>query len=305
MKNIYKFAYDVKHATEIATRYKSQGYTIVGIEAEWGDEDLKTAYPDTDLSLSHHGKFSNNAPPCTQWQYHGRYNNNTCFIFSHFDLDAVFGWLVLEGRIPDNPDTRSLTDYIGWVDVVGPHRAHEDQENHSKWSPLILTLTAKFKIIKKMNKYNSEKILEEMSDAVSELLDKPVSYYNFNYIEYEKSAYNALEKTLSIKNKLHIFMSYSNFLSKYYISHKDYYSISDINVQYNIKKKRVSIGARTEELAKQYFGEQGVVGFLQNYFGDKSGGRLTVGGSPKNQEISYDNFLKIVNDIKKRIKDIS
>lgn len=305
MKNVYKFAYNVKHAKEIATKYAKQGYKIVGIEAEWGDNDLASVYPEADLSLSHHGKFSDNAAPCTQWKYYNKYKTDVCFIFSHFDLDAVFGWLVLEGRIPENKDTHDLTDHIGWVDVVGPHRAHEDQENYAKWSPLILTLNTEFKNIKKNNKHNTLNILELSTEIVNKLLNKPVSHYNFDFLEFEKNAYNALEKTLSIKNKLHIYMSFSNFLSKYYISHKDYYSISDINIQYNIKKKRVSIGVRNEELAKKYFGEEGIVDFLQKYFGNKSGGRLTVGGSPKNQEIMYDDFLKIVDEIKKRIKDSS
>ena len=300
MKNIYKLAFTLEHANEYAKEFYNKKYKIVGIEAEWGDKDLKDIFPSANASLSHHGKFSGNPPPCTRWDLYGKYKNNTCFIFSHFDLDAIFGWLILEGRIPDNQDTRDLVEHIGWIDIMGQHRAHEDYENYIKWTPLILDLIKKLKKLKK-SKAEISIILQQMATKTIELLNRNEIGLNFNIDKYEENAYNALEKQLSIVNKMHVFMSYSSFLSKYYINHKDFTSVSDINIQYNSKKKRVSLGTRNEEIAKRYFGDEGVVNILKKYFGDESGGRLTVGGSPKNQEVSYTNFIKFVKEIKQKV----
>ena len=298
-KNIYKYAFDLNNAYEIAKNMHNKGYKIVGIEAEWGDKDLKDVFKDTDESLSHHGKFSSNSPPCMRWDLYGKYKNNTCFIFSHFDLDSVLGCLILEGRIPDNPDTRSLTEYIGWVDVVGQHRAHEDYENYKRWASFIINLNSFLNNLKKENK-NSYIIINEFAKYFNEKLENNeiIQIENENL---ELEAYNALDKALSIKNKLHVFISYTSYLSKYCIEYGDYISISEVNIQYDSKRKRVSIGVRDEELAKKYFGEKGVVGILQKYFGEEAGGRLTVGGSPKNKEVSFTKFIKMVKEIKSRI----
>ena len=301
-KNIYKYAYDLNDAREIAESMYDNGYKIVGIEAEWGDKDLKDAFNNTIESLSHHGKFSQNPPPCTRWDLYNKFKSDTCFIFSHFDLDSVLGCLILEGRIPDNYDTRSITEYVGWVDVVGQHRAHEDYENYKKWSSLIIDLNLFLKSLKKQNKKSYE-IINEFAKYFNEQLkntDKLLQIEkNNNAIELD--AYNALDKALSVKNRLHVFVSYSNYLSKYCIEHDEYTSVSEVNIQYDSKRKRISIGARDEEIAKKYFGEKGVTGILQKYFGKEAGGRLTVGGSPKNKEISFNDFIKLVKEIKSRM----
>jgi len=299
-KNIYKYAFDLNNAYEIAKDMYNKGYKIIGIEAEWGDKDLKDVFEDTDESLSHHGKFSSNPPPCMRWDLYGKYKNNTCFIFSHFDLDSVLGCLILEGRIPDNPDTRSITEHVGWVDVVGQHRAHEDYENYKKWSSFIIKLNSFLNNLKKENK-KSHIIINEFANYFNEKLENMDENILIENKNIELEAYNALDKALSIKNKLHVFISYTSYLSKYCIEYEDYISVSEINIQYDSKRKRVSIGVRDEELAKKYFGEKGVISILQKYFGEESGGRITVGGSPKNKEVSFTNFIKMIKEIKSRI----
>jgi len=301
-KNNYKYAFNLDNAREIAESMSDKGYKIVGIEAEWGNKDLKDVFEDAVESLSHHGRFLQQSPPCTRWDLYGKYKNNTCFIFSHFDLDSVLGCLVLEGRIPDNFDTRAITEHVGWVDVVGQHRAHEDYENYKKWAPFIINLNSFLKSLKRQNK-KSHEMINEFAEYFNEQLNNAdkleLIVKNSKRIELE--AYNALDKTFSIKNKLHVFISYSNYLSKYCIEHDDYISVSEINIQYDSKRKKVSVGVRDEELAKKYFGENGVISILQKYFGEEAGGRITVSGSPKNKEISFTDFIKLVKEIKSRI----
>lgn len=299
MKNIYVYAYTLKDASKKAARYKEQGYKIVGIEAEWGNSDLNDIFPEAELSLSHHGRFSNNQPPCTRWDLYGKYKEDTCFIFSHYDMDSILGCLILEGDIPDNGNFRDLTSHVGWIDVVGQHRAHEDYDNYRKWTKIIIDMN---NLLNKLKKEKNYDFIEEFRNYISksDILDDENELVNFT-CEFEEKAYNSLDKNLSVINGLHVFISYSNFLHKYYIQYKDFVSISDINILYDSNRKRISIGAKDEEVAKRIFGESGVAGYLQSVFGDKAGGQINVGGSPKNKEVSFNDFLKIVKYIKQRI----
>jgi len=302
VKNNYIYAFSPEDAAEKAKTAANLKMHIIGIEAEWGDTDLKDLFPSVDESLSHHGKFSDLPPPCTRWDLYGKYKNNTTFIFSHFDLDSIFGCWILEGRIDDCKDMRDLTDHVAWCDVNGGHRAHEDYDNYVKWNSLLANMNSYLKKLKKEKK-ESEQIINEMFSHFKNIYDTcdlTKNHKNYEYINRE--AYNALDKTYSIPNKLHVFMSYTNYLNRYFIEYRDFVSISEVNIFYDTKKKRVSIATYNEEIAKKYFGEKGVIKLLQKYFGKESGGRVTVGGSPKNQEISFTNFIKFVREVKKIIE---
>ena len=300
--NKYRYAYSARDAANIAQKALESGYRVVGVEAEWGNTTLKDVFENVSACLSHHGENADALPPSQRWDLYNNFCENTCFIFSHFDLDSIFGCWILEGRIPDNCETREITEHIAWCDIRGSHRAHEDYENYITWGALISELNSMLNLLKRKKKRDHEIINELYKYFDSLLKRKNHTDKTKDYLKFNELAYNAMDKTLSVPNKLHVFMSYANFLDRYFIEYNDFISISEINIQYDTKKKRVSIGTRTDEIAKKYFGEKGVIEILQKYFGSEAGGRPSVGGSPKNQEISFTSFIKFVREIKKIIE---
>jgi hypothetical protein len=66
----------------------------------------------------------------------------------------------------------------------------------------------------------------------------------------------------------------------------------------------VTLAVHDEEIAKKLFGHNGVLGPLKEYFGNGSGGRTAIGGSPREEKIDYDKFILFVKYIKSILKDV-
>jgi hypothetical protein len=297
------YAFDIKHAAKLVSQYKEHYDNIVGIEAEWGDYCLSSIDNDV-YDIGHHGINKHNQPPSARWDLYKKFNKNTLFIFSHFDLDSVFGCWILEGSIENNDFNKQVSQLIAWIDQHGSHRVAELGELYYRFNPILKLLSEKLSQMKK-NKYDAARIINELRDYYHFIIEngpENIGDKEFNNISQE-DACNALDKKLSIQNELHVFISYKNYLNMYQIecSEYNYHSLSKVNIMYNNNLKRISIGVFDESIAERLFGPEGVDGYLKEFLGPLAGGRKTVGGSPKNMKVEYNKFIKIVRDVKKRL----
>jgi hypothetical protein len=58
-----------------------------------------------------------------------------------------------------------------------------------------------------------------------------------------------------------------------------------IILQYNEQSKSITLSCIDEPTAKKFFGKNGVVTPLQKFFGKKAGGKIAIGGSPRDQDL--------------------
>ena len=304
MENKYGAITNFDHIPNVVNRYNKRGYKIVGIEAEYGDRDI-TDIANSELvnaSLAHHGPRHKNLPPCLRWDLYGQYDSDTFFIFSHFDTDAILGLMILEGVLPDNLQTRQLTELAGFVDIHGPHKAHEHRynEEHGKTVQVVNFLISEFNMnvkTKRLRKLNFSDIIEDLKNDILEVMvdnamrDEIYHIYTRNIQDKICSAY---EKNLSQDGLLHVFTSSVSMMRNYSIECNGINSHANIVTQYNNKFKNISIAVYDKKQAIDIFGKNGVISILQSFFGNDAGGRTTIGGSPRNKEYTYNDFRKWV-----------
>ena len=294
MENKYFLANSLNLAVAKAREGIKGGYKVVGIEAEYGDKDISDVISGV-ISLSHHGNKSDNLPPCERWDLRGQFKDNTLFIFSHLDADSVLGWMICEGTLNDTPDNRTITNIIGYIDVNGPHKAHEHPQYHQYRDVIVSIILSIAEHRRDVSNDNFTEVLRQVRDEILKILrgDRKIIV---KYVEKSKQddeeAFNALDKNLSIKDKLHVFIAHKGFGYKYVIEHPQWISSADCTLQYNTKFNAVTLACADELTATRLFGDEGVIGPLKEFFGEGSGGRIAIGGSPRDKKIEYDDFLK-------------
>ncbi len=299
MNNKYQIIRSIKEGIKIIEI--NEGYQFVGIETEFGDKELIC-----DINLSHHGSRSHLTPPSGRWDLYGQYKYDTMFLFSHLDMDSLLGLWILEGKIEDNDTFRKISDMIMYIDMHGGHRFN-DKFLEDKFAAKLNYFNI---IIKNNYKLFSRKLktFEEILDIIYKEFINLIKYnivpdHIFETVHTDQSAYNSLDKKLSIPNLLHVYISNKSFVKKYAVNHEKYNSTSKFNIQYIPRSKKISFSAWDEDIAKQYFGEKGVLGPLVDFFGEDSGGRITIGGSPKHKQTDYNTFLKFLVYVKEILKN--
>jgi len=320
MDNVCILALDINAAFNAALEYKEKGYKIVGIEAEWGDYDIKDVIIVHD-SLAHHGPRSNNKAPCVRWDVHGKYKSDTCFIFSHIDMDSFIGLMVCEGDLDkDNYDIDMCTQLISDIDRFGFHSLTTKPYTSEKYKgmvkdihTIITTMVGKHRF---MTSLSSEKpytiidkeIIFKTKENILNILEnsnKEDKDVGAQYIQHETSItiINALEKNMSIENMLHVYISDNMSLAKKYaINNPVYSSISEINLLYAPTKKKVTVACRDKEVIEKFFDNEPMSSYIKRFLGEEAGGSDLICGGPRNQEILYDQFLRLVLDVRDRIQ---
>lgn len=294
MENKFFLANSLNLAVAKAKDGLKDGYKVVGIEAEYGDKDISDVVPGI-VSLSHHGNKSDNLPPCERWDLRGQFKEDTLFIFSHLDADSVLGWMICEGTLEDTSENRTITNIIGYIDVNGPHKSHEHPEYHNFRDKIVSIILAIAEFRRDISNENFGEIMSKIRDEILKILSgdqKVISTYISKAQQDDEEAFNALDRNLSIRDKLHVFIAHKGFGYKYVIEHPDWMSSAICTIQYNTKFNSVTLACADERVAKEIFGEEGVIKPLKEFFGEESGGRVAIGGSPRNKKIEYDDFLK-------------
>ena len=308
MENKYALCNTLEAACNTAKRWKSNNYRVVAVEAEYGDKDVTDECPQyVDESLAHHGPRHENPAPCERWDLYGTYKESAIFVLSHVDADALLGVAICQGSIPDTEENRKLSELAAWVDKNGPHRGPE----HPLWSEQhlrLLTLNWQISVFNKKIKSRELNFTAEFKKLLGEglrLMDDPQTQQEAleSYQRQQENVYDALEKHVTIKDKLHVFNSASSMTRNYYVEARDFVSHADVIVQYNQTFKSITLAVYDEETAERYFGPGGVITPLVEFFGEGAGGRKAIGGSPRGVEYKYSDMLNFVRHIRKKYLD--
>jgi hypothetical protein len=112
-----------------------------------------------------------------------------------------------------------------------------------------------------------------------------IDLYTKWFSEQEKAAKTHLKEIKPLcgdaANNLFIFRAPFSLTTAYKIGEIQ----ARIIIQYNEQSKSISLSCFDDQTAELYFGENGVIEPLQKFFGEGAGGKKTIGGTPRNQDI--------------------
>lgn len=285
-------AYLIKSADEARDVIKREKGVPVGIECEWGERTLEEAF----LEINHHGDRQGNIPPSAIFMQNNIKIEEPIFFFSHLDLDSIMGAMWLMGLLDKTNEIHvGVALLAAYVDTLGPHYVKEnwDSEVYKKWVTIGLVTNRRCKGL--LGDITKE--LQQIIETILDILEcKDIDNHPLFLEAYEwktKIAKTAAEKIRYNSAYMLGFVSDRFMLANYFLLSR----VRPIIVQYNPYSKKVSISVINKEIAQKVFGEKGVEGILKEFFGDKAGGRITIGGSPRFEQIEFDKFKKFVKKV--------
>ena len=271
---------------------------IVTIECEWGDKEINGV-----VSLKHHGGNQSNLAPSAF--YRSRQDiivKEPVFIFSHLDADAIFGAMWVTGMLNKNKKTHiKISNMVEKADIYGPHVIKDSWKTKAfkKWITIGWLINR-----------NNFVVEGEITGKVRELMIitkniidcKDIDHhplFNEAYEWHMKLRKNALQY-LDVKYKyVNGFISSKFMLSNYNITGK----LKPFIIQYHNVAKRISISAINDRIAEYVFGERGMVEFIQEMFGEKAGGKMSIAGTPKGLEVQMSDYNRIKKIFRDRIHE--
>ena len=285
-----------EEALKVAQELKSQGKKVCAIECEYGDNALME--PDVDLALNHHGKFSDNLPPSKRYDLHEKLKDPfDNFIVSHIDLDSIFGILWTSKILKPTEIAKALADLSSIQDLNGFHYLEKhilsDLETAVKFRFLAIG-----HLVSKITIEDNDSTIVDVSRIVHKTILKikdivvqgVPNYYKDKINDWLINKEKEVIKYLEAENDVYNFFIASNginLLSAYKVNGK----FKEINIVYQSENRTISLACFSDEVAIKYFGENGVITPLQRFFGSKAGGRLTVGGSPRDEKVNKEKAL--------------
>ena len=278
------------------------------VECEYGDNTLNEEFDGVELAFFHHGKYSDEKPPCLRWDVvqtlKKPFDN---FLISHVDLDTIFGIMWASKILRPSDVAKRVAELVAIQDLNGFHYV-EAKVLHTVSEPIkyrflgIGYLLSRFKFEDNNElcidySKNIHKLILKIKDIIIDGINDDLKKVIDNWL---------IEKELEAKK---LVKNYKNNLFTYFVKNGSINPLSayklpmhtehsKVNIVYSSETGIVSIACFDEETAKDLFGENGVITPLQKYFGDSAGGRLAVGGSPREKFITKeesDGFVEWLN----------
>jgi hypothetical protein len=279
--------YIYKNADNAKQFAKENGNTVA-VEAEYGEQSLEMGDEGVIYEMNHHGLKQHFSAPCNRFEEYGNYKDSN-FIVSHLDLDSVMGIGIVCGIIDDK--NRDFAKHAEFVDVFGLHRLKElgnkFREEMDNFQAFLQPLNRSFQEGEDVTQIviNSNLKLKDILENGYNLIEVE----NFNK-EKEKSIQNFEIKELS-NDKIRIFETQGQSLIFEY-------DTRNIIVQLNNKFNAITLAVYNEEIAIKTFGETGVIIPLKKFFGEKAGGKTTIGGGDRNVKATKEDLIKFVDFLK-------
>ena len=207
------------------------------------------------------------------------------FIISHRDLDTLMGIMWASKFIMPSETAKTIGKLVGLQDVHGFHWMEKnylnklDDDIKYRFLDLGLILNTRDfeldngEVIVDLSK-STHKILLKMKDMIT---DGPNEKQKKAIDEWLIKKQFEAKKDLIVGGIINFFKTDKNLLSAYKIDDK----FSDLNLIYNYANGSILLSAFSEKIAEKYFGEEGVIKPLQEFFGKDAGGRKSVGGSAR------------------------
>lgn len=274
----------------LAAQEAAKTLSYCAIECEYGNHAITEEDDGIIIALNHHGKYSKNEPPCMIFNsfLFNKKNKNNNFLISHVDLDVIMGALWLSDQLKITPEISQICELIKETDLYGFHITEKKLDS---LDPVI-----KYKFLGMGYILNSFSFLapETTNDITHQFKKASLEIKNVLINDLDLELCNKVD--LWLKQKLLTSEKYlkKEFLSEkynvgFYIApfglttaykRKNYYF--DIIIQYNEQSRSVSLSTFNESIAINIFGETGVQKPLKEFFGEDAGGRISIGGTPRN-----------------------
>ena len=270
------------------------------VECEYGDDTIDENIDGVELAFYHHGKHSDKPAPSLRWDVYDQLEKGfDNFIISHIDLDTIMGIMWASKILRPTSIAKEIGKLAAIQDLNGFHFI--EKEYLPKMSP---TLKYRFigagYILSNLNiEDNGENIVDvsrvvhksilKIKDIIIEGVSEELKNKIDNWlVKKQEDAREAIEFE---NDSLRFYISDKNLNSAYCIDKK----CVDIILQYNESNNAISLSAFNEEIAKKYFGENGVLTPLKDFFGDKAGGRISIGGGPRDKKLNIEHAKHFLN----------
>ncbi len=305
MLNI-KLVKDFKKAKELAKELAPCG----AIECEYGDNVLTEDYEGVEIAMYHHGKYSNNTPPSERWDVYDKLDKGLDnFIISHIDLDTIIGIMWASKILKPTSIAKEIGRLASIQDLKGFHYIENEILNNLKPTIKYRFLGAGYIVsnieIEKTNDIVIDvsrpihKSILKIKDIIIEGVDEGLKNQVNKWLKEKELDALKYQVFFDEENSIRIFNADKNLLSAYTLDDKT----SKINIQYNCGNGSITISTYNENIAKELFGENGVITPLKEVFGEEAGGRISVGGTPRNKKYTFEDALKAYKHIKKKLNN--
>lgn len=272
---------------QAAVEVADSGEDWVAIETEYGNQTLGEEHPNIIKACNHHGELQHNDAPAIQCSSSNRRYDN--FIVSHIDLDVLFGILWSAGWLKKTNITRALSELVAEADINGFHTIDKmldtmPQEVKERYYAIgYLTNSWIFndngQNIKDLSKETHKLLLKIKDIIVNGATEEQIAQYEQWLIAQKTVVKKHLQGVYHLCNKQHMFVFRARFslVTAYEIDNLKAIMI----VQYNEQSKSITFSCYNQEIAERFFGKDGVITPLKKFFGDGAGGKITVGGTPR------------------------
>ena len=266
---------------------------VVAIETEYGDDSLNTSHKNVEVALNHHGKFQvEDAPALSYKKFNNQQQPYDNFIVSHIDLDVLFGLLWAGGWLKETPTTIQLSKLVADADVNGFHKVFAELgkvPEHIRDKYLVIGYLINSWIItddglsRKDISREVHKLLLKIKDIIigkptTEQLEQVRSWL----AQQEASARKHLQKIKHIGDDILLeYRAPFSLTTAYNLNDLR----GDIIVQYHEEARSISMSCFNEDVAIKHFGKKGVIEPLQKFFNKSAGGKVTIGGSPRDIDL--------------------
>jgi len=254
----------------------SHGMTVAVVEAEYGSVEVLGS--SDELTLNHHVR-SDRPCPCEMSNFSSAPD---LIVVSHFDLDTLGGVMALLDEKPANNDFWKASAF---VDTNGPHRVAEVTPVGGTTHLLL----ASFWAWSKENRLFAPRDGSELDctdffknaiTTLQSILKNEEVEAGEAFLEEETAlcAESYREERTTESGLRAVLRSAESFVNHLY--YREDLSPADIVVSFNEKFKSVTISASDEQINCREV--------VQAAFGPLAGGHLGIAGSPREEEMSYE-----------------
>jgi hypothetical protein len=252
------------------------------VEAEYGNDVIKGEI----ITLAHHvGEYKSNPAPCVVDVEPLEGGN---ILISHIDLDTIGGLLAVMGQKPDHP---GFWEAVAFIDLNGRHHLNKLPEAIHPYIKGAWAIDAKYRrrfdeltdVTDLVFKYAND--LQRLLDGDKELIRQG---------EEEFAALQAKQEACLVEEDefVRLFRTETVPCSSAYYS-PTLRKVVPFIVVYNDKWKSVTVSCEG--------GQLNVGEFVKTLWGEGAGGHAGIGGSPRGQEMSFEDAKEAVMKIKEKM----
>ena len=277
---------------------------IAAIECEYGKDTLTEEYKGVEVAMYHHGEHSDKPAPSVRWDVYDQLEEPIDhFIVSHIDLDTIMGIMWASKILKPSDIAKDIGKLAEIQDLNGFHYIEKNVLKDLHPNIKYRYLAIGYLLNKNINIEDYQNPIIDVSKMVHKtilkikdmIIDGPSDEIIEQIDNWLKNKSDDAKTHRKISGIINVFKADKSLLSAYCIDGE----CSDINIQFNTGNNSITISAFNEDIAKKYFGKNGVITPLKEFFKEEVGGRISVGGTARDVMHTWDECIKFYKYIQK------